>query len=129
MSLPTAPEFGSNTIIDWVFSDGLVAYADAVQEMEDHVDAMIRGQAKDQIWMVEHPPLYTAGTSTNEADLLNARFPVHKTGRGGQLTYHGPGQRVIYPMIDLKKRRQDLRWYINQLEQWVIDALGSSTSP
>ena len=91
--------------------------------MEDHVAAMIEGTAQDRVWLLEHPPLYTAGTSTDQADLLNARFPVHKTGRGGQLTYHGPGQRVVYPMLDLKHRRQDLRWYIHTLEQWVIDAL------
>ena len=125
MTSATAPEFGSHTNIDWIFSEGVVAYPDAVEEMEDHVDAMIRGDARDQIWMLEHPPLYTAGTSTKEADLLQARFPVYKTGRGGQLTYHGPGQRVIYPMLDLRLRRQDLRWYVHRLEQWVIDALAS----
>lgn len=116
---------GSPPDIDWQISDRPVVYPEAVQQMEEHVAAMIAGTAGDRIWLLEHPPLYTAGTSADEADLLDTRFPVFPTGRGGQYTYHGPGQRVVYAMIDLKQRRTDLRWYINRLEQWVIDTLGS----
>ncbi|MEO0393394.1 MAG: lipoyl(octanoyl) transferase LipB [Pseudomonadota bacterium] len=118
-----SPEIAS--AIDWQISDQPVAYPDAISQMEAHVAAIIDGTAPDRVWLLEHPPLYTAGTSTNEADLLDGQFPVYQTGRGGQFTYHGPGQRVVYPMLNLKTRRQDLRWYVHQLEQWVIDALGS----
>ena len=113
--LSTAPE--------WVIAPGLTPYAEAVAAMEAHVAAMSEGRAGEKIWLVEHPPLYTAGTSARDADLLEARFPVHATGRGGQYTYHGPGQRVIYTMLDLNKRGRDVRAFVQSLESWVIDTL------
>ncbi|MDO5604585.1 MAG: lipoyl(octanoyl) transferase LipB [Paracoccus sp. (in: a-proteobacteria)] len=108
---------------EWVVSDGLTDYAQAVAAMEDHVARMNRGEARERIWLVEHPPLYTAGTSARPADLLDARFPVHAAGRGGQFTYHGPGQRVIYTMLDLNRRGRDVRAFVTMLEGWVIDTL------
>jgi lipoyl(octanoyl) transferase len=109
--------------LEWRVSDKLVPYADAVAFMEARVAAIAQGQAPELIWLLEHPPLYTAGTSAREADLLDARFPVHKTGRGGQFTYHGPGQRVIYVMLDLTRRKQDLRAFVCALEEWIIAAI------
>ena len=110
---------------DWVTSRGLVPYAEAVAEMEAHVAAMAAGEAGERIWLLEHPPLYTAGTSAKGGDLTDpGRFPVHRTGRGGQYTYHGPGQRVAYVMLDLKRRKPDVRWLVDGLEEWVIRALG-----
>lgn len=102
---------------------GLTAYDAALQAMDARVRAMQQGQAGEQLWLVEHPPLYTAGTSAKGADLLSQRFPVYPTGRGGQYTYHGPGQRVGYLMLDLNKRGRDLRAYVKQLEGWIIAAL------
>lgn len=102
---------------------GLVSYLDAVHEMENRAEAIAAGAAPEQVWLLEHPPLYTAGTSAKEGDLVDARFPVFQTGRGGQYTYHGPGQRVAYVMLDLSKRRQDLRSYVAALEAWVIASL------
>lgn len=113
----------ADTTIDWKISAEPVDYADALQQMEERAAQIADGEANDLIWLLEHPPLYTAGTSAREEDMLNAKFPVHKAGRGGQFTYHGPGQRVAYLMLDLKARRQDIRWYIHELEQWIIDAL------
>lgn len=86
---------------------------------------MRAGEADELIWLVEHPPLYTAGTSAKGADLLSERFPVYETGRGGQFTYHGPGQRIAYVMLDLKKRGQDIRAFVKQLETWIIRTLGA----
>ncbi len=99
-----------------------VAYDDALQTMEARVDAIHQGQAGDLLWLLEHPAIYTAGTSAKADDLLNSRFPVFQTGRGGQYTYHGPGQRVGYLMLDLKKRQQvpDIKKYVWQLEEWII---------
>jgi lipoyl(octanoyl) transferase len=91
--------------------------------MEERADAIARGAADELVWLVEHPPIYTAGTSAKESDLIDARFPVFKTGRGGQFTYHGPGQRVGYAMLDLKRRRPDVRAYVRDLEEWLILAL------
>jgi lipoyl(octanoyl) transferase len=92
--------------------------------MEAHVAAIRRGKAPELVWLIEHPPLYTAGTSAKADDLLDAsRFPVHQTGRGGQFTYHGPGQRVAYVMVDLHRRGRDLHCYVHNLEQWVISTL------
>lgn len=108
---------------EWVIGPGLTPYAEAVAAMESHVAAMAQGRAGERIWLVEHPPLYTAGTSARDADLLNARFPVHEAGRGGQYTYHGPGQRVIYTMLDLNRRGRDVRAFVQSLESWVIDTL------
>jgi lipoyl(octanoyl) transferase len=101
-----------------------VAYDYAVAEMEARVAAIHAGTAPEEIWLLEHPPLYTAGTSAKSEDLLTpARFPVHKTGRGGQYTYHGPGQRIAYAMLNLKQRGADVRCYVRDLEEWVIRAL------
>lgn len=93
--------------------------------MEGHVDDIHNAEAEDTVWLLEHPPLYTAGTSANSSDLLDARFPVHPTGRGGEYTYHGPGQRVAYVMLDLKKRQKapDIKRYVCDLEEWVIRSL------
>ncbi|MCP5087431.1 MAG: lipoyl(octanoyl) transferase LipB [Rhodobacteraceae bacterium] len=109
---------------EWTHSPGLVAYPDAVAEMETHVDLMISGRADERIWLLEHPPLYTAGTSADVADLTDPdRFPVYATKRGGQYTYHGPGQRVAYAMLDLNKRGKDVRKFVWMLEEWVIRTL------
>lgn len=108
----------------WAVSDGLVAYPDAVAAMERRVEAIRRGDAGELIWLLEHPPLYTAGTSAKESDLLQAeRFPVFKSARGGQFTYHGPGQRVAYVMLDLTTRGRDVRGFVGSLEAWIIAAL------
>jgi len=117
------PDPGSAPV-EWVISDDLVAYEDAVAEMDKHVAAISAGTARERVWLVEHPPLYTAGTSAQESDLISRdRFPVFKTGRGGQYTYHGPGQRVAYVMLDLKRRRQDIRAFVAALEAWMINTL------
>jgi lipoyl(octanoyl) transferase len=92
--------------------------------MEGRAEAIARGEASEWIWLVEHPPLYTAGTSAQPADLHEARFPVHATGRGGKYTYHGPGQRVAYAMLDLKRRRPDVRAFVAALEDWIVATLG-----
>ncbi|MGX1099293.1 lipoyl(octanoyl) transferase LipB [Amorphus sp. MBR-141] len=110
--------------VEWVIADGLTAYADALAEMEARAAAIAEGRAAERVWLVEHPPLYTAGTSARLEDLVAPdRFPVHTTGRGGQFTYHGPGQRVAYVMLDLSRRRKDVRAFVYGLEQWLIDAL------
>jgi lipoyl(octanoyl) transferase len=110
--------------IDWKFSAGLTGYEDAVQLMEKRVADIRAGTANELVWFVEHPPLYTAGTSSNETDLLAPnRFPVYQAGRGGQYTYHGPGQRVVYVMLDLNKRGKDVRKFVCNLEQWIISTL------
>jgi lipoyl(octanoyl) transferase len=110
--------------LEWSISDGPVPYPDAVAAMEARAAAISAGEAGEQVWLVEHPPLYTAGTSARDADLVAPdRFPVFKTGRGGQLTYHGPGQRVAYLMLDLNRRGRDLRRYVSQLEAWIIATL------
>ncbi|HVI90415.1 MAG TPA: lipoyl(octanoyl) transferase LipB [Dongiaceae bacterium] len=111
-------------MVDWRISDDLVAYPQAVTEMEARVQAIIDGRAPEQVWLLEHPPLYTAGTSARSGDLLAPeRFPVYASGRGGQYTYHGPGQRIAYVMLDLNRRGQDLRRYVHDLEEWVIRTL------
>ncbi|MBT5185321.1 MAG: lipoyl(octanoyl) transferase LipB [Kordiimonadaceae bacterium] len=110
--------------IDWKFSNGLTDYQDAIQFMEERVADIRNGSATELVWFVEHPPLYTAGTSSNKTDLLAPnRFPVYEAGRGGQYTYHGPGQRVVYVMLDLNKRGKDVRKFVANLEQWIIDTL------
>ncbi len=111
--------------VEWRISDALVPYADAVAFMEARVARIAAGDAPELIWLLEHPPLYTAGTSARAADLLHARFPVHKSGRGGQFTYHGPGQRVIYAMLDLDRRNPDLRAFVGALEDWIIAVLST----
>ncbi|MDB5741364.1 MAG: Octanoyltransferase [Alphaproteobacteria bacterium] len=109
--------------VEWKVSDQPVAYPDAVALMEARAAAIADGSAGELVWLLEHPPIYTAGTSSNDADLLDARFPVYHTGRGGQFTYHGPGQRVGYVMLDLKSRKPDVRAYVRDLEQWLIETL------
>ena len=110
--------------VEWVIEEGLVSYEDALAEMEARAAAIAEGRAAERIWLVEHPPLYTAGTSARLEDLVAPdRFPVHTTGRGGQFTYHGPGQRVAYVMLDLSRRRKDIRAFVYGLEQLLIDAL------
>jgi len=110
--------------VEWRISDGLVDYPRAVAEMEVRADAIRAGTAPEQVWLLEHPPLYTAGTSARDADLVEpARFPVYRTSRGGQYTYHGPGQRVGYVMLDLKRRFPDIRRFVRLLEEWLITSL------
>lgn len=110
--------------VEWFVSEGLTGYDDAVAEMEMRAGLIANGQARERVWLVEHPPLYTAGTSAKDADLIAPeRFPVHRSGRGGQYTYHGPGQRVAYVMLDLKRREPDLRRFVAALEGWLIGAL------
>jgi len=112
--------------VRWRISDGLIPYEEAVAEMEREVAAIADGKADELVWLLEHPPLYTAGTSADTADLIEPdRFPVFATGRGGEYTYHGPGQRVAYVMLDLKRRRQDVRAYVAALEELVIRTLDS----
>lgn len=111
--------------IEWKWSKGLTDYEEAIKLMENRVAAIRSGDENELVWFVEHPPLYTAGTSAKEADLLAPkRFPVYDAGRGGQYTYHGPGQRVVYVMLDLNKRGKDVRKFVANLERWIIDTLG-----
>jgi lipoyl(octanoyl) transferase len=112
-----------NTDIEWKVSDGLIPYPDAVAAMELRIAAIAEGTAREQIWLLEHPPLYTAGTSATDDELLNPRFPVFNAGRGGRYTYHGPGQRVGYVMLDLNNRGRDVRQFVHALEGWLISAL------
>lgn len=109
--------------VEWRIEDGPVAYGDAVALMETRAEAIAAGTADELVWLVEHPALYTAGTSAKATDLLDQRFPVFQTGRGGQFTYHGPGQRVAYAMLDLKRRKPDVRAYVASLEEWIIRTL------
>jgi lipoyl(octanoyl) transferase len=110
--------------VEWVVTDGLVSYSEAVETMEERAAEIAAGHAPERVWLLEHPPLYTAGTSARAADLLAPdRLPVFKTGRGGEYTYHGPGQRVAYVMLDLNRRGPDLRRFIAALEGWVIATL------
>jgi lipoyl(octanoyl) transferase len=114
--------------VEWKISDQPVSYPDALAQMEARAAAIAGGsaaeQARELVWLLEHPPIYTAGTSAKDSDLIEARFPVYRTGRGGQFTYHGPGQRVGYAMLDLKTRKPDVRAYVRDLEQWLIETLG-----
>src|ERR1700674_2960599 len=109
--------------VEWLISDAEVPYPEAIATMEARVAAIAAQQAPEQVWLLEHPPLYTSGTSGKAGDLLDPRFPMFATGRGGQLTYHGPGQRVAYVMLDLKRRRPDVRAYVAGLEAWIIRTL------
>ena len=112
--------------VEWAISDPLVGYERAVEVMESRAEAIAKGEARELIWLVEHAPLYTAGSSAKPGDLLQPdRFPVHKTGRGGQFTYHGPGQRIAYVMLDLNRRGRDVRAFVGALEGWVIETLDS----
>lgn len=109
--------------IEWTVAEAQVAYPEALAAMEARADAIYQGTASEQIWLLEHPPLYTSGTSAAEDELLDHRFPVFKAGRGGRYTYHGPGQRVGYVMLNLASRGKDVRCFVNALEGWVIAAL------
>ena len=110
--------------VEWAISTAPVPYEAAVAAMEARAAAIHRGEARELVWLLEHPPLYTAGVSARPADLIDAnRFPVFESGRGGQFTYHGPGQRVAYVMLDLTRRRRDVRAFVQALEAWVIGAL------
>src|SRR5581483_9790619 len=110
---------------EWLISDPAIPYPDAVATMQARVAAIAAGRARELVWLLEHPPLYTSGTSGKAADLLDPRFPSFHSGRGGQLTYHGPGQRVAYVMLDLKRRRPDVRAYVASLEEWIIRTLAA----
>jgi len=111
-------------MVQWEISDGEVDYQTALEKMDNHVQKMIQDEAREKIWLLEHPPLYTAGTSADEMDLVEPnRFPVFETKRGGQYTYHGPGQRVVYVMLDLNKRGKDIKKFIENLEAWIIQTL------
>jgi lipoyl(octanoyl) transferase len=124
--LDLTPFFGPpDNAVEWRISDELVPYPDAVAAMEARAAAIADGDSPELVWLLEHPPLYTLGTSGKTADLLEARFPLFATGRGGQVTYHGPGQRVAYVMLDLKRRRPDVRAYVASLEQWIIRTLAA----
>jgi lipoyl(octanoyl) transferase len=122
---PRAPLLapGNASPVEWVVTPGLTLFPDAVADMEARAEAIAHGEADERVWLIEHPALYTAGTSAREGDLVDARFPVHRAGRGGQFTYHGPGQRVAYVMLDLKRRRPDVRAYVATLESWLIETL------
>ena len=109
--------------VEWLVNDRPVAYEDSLAAMTARAEAIARGEAPELVWLLEHPALYTAGTSAKPAELIEARFPVHSAGRGGQFTYHGPGQRVGYVMLDLKRRAPDVRRFVATIEQWLIDAL------
>ena len=128
MSVRT-PHHGANMVSanlmqpEWVIAKQPVPYPEAEAAMEARVDAITHNNGRERVWLLEHPPIYTAGTSARLEDLLEPRFPVFKTGRGGQYTYHGPGQRVAYVMLDLKRRRPDVRAYVHDLEEWLIRTL------
>jgi lipoyl(octanoyl) transferase len=111
-------------MVEWTHMPGLSPYAETLDAMEARATAIAEGRADEAIWLLEHPPLYTAGTSARPEDLVEPdRFPVFAVGRGGQYTYHGPGQRIVYVMLDVKRRGQDVRCFVRQLENWVIAAL------
>jgi lipoyl(octanoyl) transferase len=109
--------------VEWQHSVALTPYPDALADMEARTTAIHAGTARERVWLLEHPPLYTAGTSADPAELLDHRFPVYNAGRGGRYTYHGPGQRVAYVQLDLAKRGRDVRAFVHELEGWVIAAL------
>jgi lipoyl(octanoyl) transferase len=117
-------ELTDRDAIEWRVEPAPIDYPQALAAMTGRADAVARGEARELVWLLEHPPLYTAGTSADPADLVDPRFPVHPTGRGGKYTYHGPGQRVGYLVLDLARRGRDVRCYVHALEGWVIAALG-----
>lgn len=113
-------------MVEWITSQGLTPYPDALAFMEDRVAGIANGTAEEAVWLLEHPPMYTAGTSAKASDLLAPdRFPVFEARRGGEYTYHGPGQRVVYLMLDVGARGRDVRAFVNQIEGWIIDTLGT----
>jgi lipoyl(octanoyl) transferase len=109
--------------VEWWAGPAALPYAQALAVMEERAAAVAAGRAPELVWLIEHPPLYTAGTSARDSDILGAGFPVFRSGRGGQFTYHGPGQRVVYLMLDLKRRRPDVRSFVATLEEWIIRTL------
>src|SRR6516164_8900779 len=113
----------ASALVEWRIGGGLIAYDHALAAMTTRAAAIASGEATELVWLLEHPPLYTAGTSAQPAELIEARFPVHSVGRGGQFTYHGPGQRVGYVMLDLKRRAPDVRRFVATLEEWIIGTL------
>lgn len=123
---PRAPEALSTALPDpeWRVESQLVDYPTALTDMEDRATTIAAGEAGERLWLLEHPPLYTAGTSADPAEMLDARFPVYSAGRGGRYTYHGPGQRILYCNINLGQRGRDVRNFVHRLEGWVIAALG-----
>jgi lipoyl(octanoyl) transferase len=124
LTIGLLPAAGSAPV-EWRVSDGPVDYDTALAAMTARAEAIARGEAPELVWLLEHPALYTAGTSAQPSELLDARFPVHATGRGGQFTYHGPGQRVGYLMLDLKRRAPDVRRFVASIEEWLIRTLAS----
>jgi lipoyl(octanoyl) transferase len=116
------PAFAGDDV-EWRLDSGFTPYERALETMEARVAAMVAGTAPELVWLVEHPPIYTAGTSAKPEELLAPHFPIHWTGRGGQFTYHGPGQRVVYVMIDLRRRGADVRRFVGILEEWIIRTL------
>ncbi len=116
-------DFAAQPYPEWRVSDGLQDYPQTVAFMESRVGGIADGSEPELVWLVEHPPIYTAGTSATDGDLIDARFPVFKTGRGGQYTYHGPGQRLGYVLLDLKRRNKDVRAFVRDLEEWLIRTL------
>lgn len=122
----TAMRRTDSAAVEWAISDARVPYPEAVAAMDTRVAEIRGGNAAERVWLIEHPPLYTAGTSARPEDLLETgRFPVFRSGRGGQYTYHGPGQRVAYVMLDLERRQQDIRRYVSALEDWLIASLAA----
>lgn len=122
---PTSASPRNDLPVEWVVEEGLLPYPDAVAAMEKRAAEIAAGEAPERVLLVEHPPLYTAGTSAKDGDLIAPdRFPVFRTGRGGEFTYHGPGQRIVYLMLDLNRRGPDLRRYVATLEDWIIATLG-----
>jgi lipoyl(octanoyl) transferase len=119
------PAAAGSAPVEWHVSDGLVDYETALAAMTARAEAIARGEAPELVWLLEHPALYTAGTSAQPGELLDARFPVYETGRGGQFTYHGPGQRVGYVMLDLKRRAPDVRRFVATIEEWLIRTLAT----
>jgi lipoyl(octanoyl) transferase len=125
LDLSTFARTAGGSAVEWLISDAPVPYLAAIAAMEARVADIAAQKAPELVWLLEHPPLYTSGTSGKATDLLDPRFPMFETGRGGQLTYHGPGQRVAYVMLDLKRRRPDVRAYVAGLEQWIIRTLAA----
>jgi lipoyl(octanoyl) transferase len=125
LDLTTFAQAAGGSDVEWRISERPVPYPDAVAGMEARVAEIAARQASELVWLLEHPPLYTSGTSGKAGDLLDPRFPMFETGRGGQLTYHGPGQRVAYVMLDLKRRRPDVRAFVAGLEEWIIRTLAA----
>jgi lipoyl(octanoyl) transferase len=125
-SMRQAPQLLQSTPVEWLVADAPVGYEQAVAVMQERAAAVRAGSAPELVWLLEHPPLYTAGTSARSEDILAAGgLPVHRSGRGGQLTYHGPGQRVVYVMLDVARRTGDVRAFVAALEAWIVETLAA----